>query len=166
MLAGCGARAGSSGTFTTSIDLNALSGRAIPAGPWGSCAFSGPQRHEGLGDFVHTGGRCRANVYVFVVDPKVPVGIVDFGLVSDRALEAGQLKCYGPNRLAPAACDYAVRGRVVITLSTPTRVESMRLARRVAAMLERLPQGSTQRAAVLPAQTESSTSASARGRAD
>jgi hypothetical protein len=160
IFAGCAARTSSSGPFTTSIDLNALAGRSIPAGPWGSCRFSNAQRHPGLGDFVHVGGRCHAIVYVFVVDPRLPVGIVDLGLGSDTALREGQLKCYGPDRFGPAVCDDAVRGRVVISLSTPTDPrESRQLAQRVAGMLGRLPQGTTGRAILVRPPTTSSTGA-------
>ncbi len=158
MVMGCGARAGSPRTFTSSIDLNALSGRAIAAGPWGSCVFGEPKRHPGFGYLIHAGGRCRAIVYVFVVDRRLPVGIIDFGLGSDTALRVGQIKCYGPDRLGPAVCDDAVRGRVVISLSTSgNAAESRRLAHVVATMLEPLPEGTTHHAAVLPAQPESST---------
>ena len=162
MVTGCGARAATPRSFTSSIDLNALSGRAIVAGPWGSCVFGQPERHPGFGYLIHAGGRCRAIVYVFVVDRRLPVGIVDFGLGSDTALRVGQLKCYGPDRQNPAVCDDAVRGRVVISLSTPRdRAESRQLARRVAAMVGRLPEGATQRAVpVHPPGTESTSATS------
>jgi hypothetical protein len=157
---GCGARTTSTQSFTSSIDLNRLSGRSIPAGPWGSCRFSAAQRHPGLGDFVSVGPRCRAIVYVFVVDSRLPVGIIDFGLGSDTALRAGQLKCYGPNRSGPAVCDDAVRGRVVISLSTPRdQAESRQLARRVAEMVTRLPEGTTRRATLVQPPGTGSTSA-------
>jgi hypothetical protein len=98
---------------------------------------------------------------VIVLDPRLPVGIVDFGLGSDTGLRVGELKCYGPGGLAPAVCDDAVRGRVVISLSTPhNRAESRQLSRDVAAMLRRLPQGTTTRAVLVHPPATSSTSSS------